>query len=407
MSSKAMERQNLKNPATIPEYPDVPAMLVDLNPSEPVYCIYPDYYRREVKYFLNGFPGRVLYAVKANDEPEIVRLIHQAGVRHFDCASLDEIALVHQIDPGSTTYFMTPVRLRGAAQTAQRQFGTRHFMIDHPNGLEPLADEIDMKSSVVFARMAVHHDAAMLDLSVRFGAPPTEIPRLLTAIKDTGAEPALAFNVGSSVIQTAAYTYGIGLAADALARVPFQVRLLDIGGGYPRSYPGFQVPPLEDYFAAVSSSRPQLPLADNGELMAEPGRALAAPGLSAVVEVILRKDDRLYINDGMYGIFWELRFKGHDRYPVRAYRQGRVIGGDNRNARPGGLKSFRLYGPTCDSTDALPGMIELPHDIQPGDYLEFGFLGAYSLAGRTRFNGFYSETLITVTDPGACQPGDT
>jgi len=406
MSSKAMERPNQENPGVIPEYPDVRTMLTALKPSAPVYCIYPDYYQREVKYFLDGFPGRVLYAVKANDEPEIVRLIHQAGVRHFDCASLDEISLIHQIDSGSTTYFMTPVRLRGAAQTAQRQFGTRHFMIDHLNGLELLANEIDMKSSVVFARMAVHHDAAMQDLSLRFGAPPSDIPGLLTAIKDAGAEPALAFNVGSSVIQTDAYAYGIGLAADALARVPFRIRLLDIGGGYPRSYPGFQVPPLEDYFAAVSGNRPQLPLADNGELMAEPGRALAAPGLSAVVEVILRKDEKLYINDGMYGIFWELRFKGHDRYPVRAYREGRVISGDNRNTRPGELKSFRLYGPTCDSTDVLPGKIELPHDIQPGDYLEFGFLGAYSLAGRTRFNGLYSDTLISVTDPGACQPGE-
>src|SRR5690606_12348028 len=115
----------------------------------------------------------------------------------------------------------------------------------------------------------------------------------------------------------------------------------------------------------------------------EPGRALAAPGLSAVVEVLLRKHDRLYINDGMYGIFWELRFRGHDRYPVRAYRGATELHGP--------AARLRLAGPTCDGTDVLPGEVELPADIAPGDHLEFGNIGAYSLSGRTSFNGHFSD----------------
>ena len=70
-----------------------------------------------------------------------------------------------------------------------------------------------------------------------------------------------------------------------------------------------------------------LPLAPGGVILAEPGRALAAPGLSAVVEVLLRRDDRLYLNDGMYGIFWELRFREHDGYPFRAFRDGVAVAG--------------------------------------------------------------------------------
>ena len=62
-----------------------------------------------------------------------------------------------------------------------------------------------------------------------------------------------------------------------------------------------------------------MPLAEHAEILGEPGRALAAPGMSAIVEVCLRKEQRLYLNDGMYGIFWELRFKGHDRFPVKAH----------------------------------------------------------------------------------------
>ena len=101
--------------------------------------------------------------------------------------------------------------------------------------------------------------------------------------------------------------------------------------------------------------------------------------------------------DGMYGIFWELRFKAHERYPVRAYRGASEL--------QGSTASFRLFGPTCDGSDALPGAVDLPADIAPGDYLEFGRIGAYSLGGRTRFNGHYSDKIVTITGPGALPPG--
>lgn len=371
-------------------FTDVASMLRAKQPAAPVYCIHPNVYLETAKQFLAGFPGRVLYAVKANDHPDIVRLLHRAGVSHFDCASLPEIELIHNVCPGATAYFMIPVRLRGAARVAQSKFGVRHFMIDHMSGLQPLTGEIDMKRAVVFARMAVHHSSAMLDLSSKFGAPPEEIPDLLQAIADHGAEPALAFNVGSGVTNPEAYAHAIGLAADALERVPMRLRLVDIGGGFPKSYPGFPVPPLTEYFAVIAEAAKKLPLAEDGEIMGEPGRALAAPGLSAVVEVLLRKNDRLYINDGMYGILWELRFPGHDRYPVMAYRDGAAIGGSTT--------TFKLFGPTCDGTDELPGEVELPADIRPGDHLEFSNIGAYSLSGRTRFNGHYSDDIVTITD---------
>ena len=366
-------------------------------PEAPVYCVYSHVYNDSTQQFLRGFPGRVLYAVKANDDPAVVRMMHRAGVTDFDCASLPEIALVSENCPGATCYFMVPVRLRGAARAAQQQYGVRHFVVDHPKGLELLAGEIDMKRAVVFARMAVHHNAAIYDLSSKFGAPPTEIPGLIKAIADRGAEPALAFNVGSSVRSPDAYRHALGVAADVLAELPFRLRLVDIGGGYPRSYPGYVMPPLEDYFAAIREGIRGLPLAEGGEILGEPGRALAAPGLSALTEVLLRKDDRLYINDGLYGIFWELRFEGHNRYPVRAYRNGQPLTG-------GEQRSFRLFGPTCDSTDILPGAVDLPAEIDTGDYLEFGNIGAYSLGGRTRFNGHFSDQIVHIDGMGELPP---
>ena len=190
-------------------FKDVASLLRTVCPKEPVYCIFPHVYHETTVEFLQGFPGRVLYAVKANSNPIILRLLTDAGVRHFDCASLPEIEQVDAINPDATKYFMIPTRIREAAQTAQEKYGVRHFVVDHLSGLSQLVTEIDTSRSVIFARMAVHHESAFEDLSVRFGAPPAEMPQLLQSIRDCGAEPALAFNVGSSVTDPEAYRFAM------------------------------------------------------------------------------------------------------------------------------------------------------------------------------------------------------
>jgi ornithine decarboxylase len=380
-----------------PSFANVPALLRRERPGMPVYCIYPEIYRRTAREFVTGFAGRVLYAVKANDNPDVIRLLAEGGVRHFDCASVPEVATVLEVCPDATCYFMIPARLRGAAREAQSRYGVRHFMVDHESGVKQLLEEIEPGSAVVFARMAVHHSSALMELSSKFGAPPDEIPALLEKIAASGAEPALAFNVGSAVTSPAAYRHAIEVAVNVLESLPFRLRLIDIGGGFAKSYPGFEVPPIADYFAAIRESANALPLAGGGEIMCEPGRALAAPGMSAVVEVLQRKDSKVYINDGMYGIFWELRFKGHDRYPLRSFRDGQALRGAERLCK--------LYGPTCDSFDVLPGEVSLPDDIRPGDHIEFGRIGAYSLSGRTRFNGHYSDLIVMIDGEGESPPG--
>jgi ornithine decarboxylase len=337
-----------------------------------------------------------LYAVKANSDPVLLKLLTEEGVSDFDCASLPEVALIDTINPEAKKYFMSPVRIRGAAWTAQEKHGVRHFMVDHLSGLSQLLQEIEPARCVIFARMAVHHESAMEDLSARFGASVEEMPLLLQSIRDSGAEPALAFNVGSNVTDPDAYRYASSITRSVLEQLSFRLRLIDVGGGYPKSYPGFLVPELKEYFKAVAESVNTLPLADNAEVLGEPGRALSAPGMSAVVEVLLRKDNRLYINDGMFGVFWLLRIDGPDSFPVRAYRDGKPHVGETME--------FQVNGPTCDSTDTLPGLVPLPADIQSGDYLEFGNIGAYSISGRTDYNGFYSDQIVTITSKAERPP---
>lgn len=244
--------ERIKMTVICDSYNDIGTMLKSESPKHPVYCIFPHIVHETATEFLEGFPGRVLYAVKANSEPSFLELLVQAGISHFDCASLTEIEQIHAIAPDAAKYFMIPVRIREAAKTAQEKYGVRHFVVDHLSGLEQLLEEIDPTKSVIFARMAVHHHSAYEDLSVRFGAPPEEMNELLLAIKASGAEPALAFNVGSNVTDPEAYHYAMSITKTVLENLPFKLRLIDVGGGYPRPYPEIPVPEIKEYLSGKS-----------------------------------------------------------------------------------------------------------------------------------------------------------
>ncbi len=378
-------------------YKNVQTLIREQRPDHPVYCIYPHVFAATTQEFVNGFDGRVLFAVKANNDPHILRLLNRDGVTHFDCASLAEIELVTANCAGAKPYFMNPVRFPGDACIAQRQYGVRHFVVDDLSGLGALLGEIDTENVVVFARMAVSHESATQDLSCKFGAAIEEISSIVEAIAANGAEPALAFNVGTSVKSPDAYTYAINLARKLLKKLPLQIRLLDIGGGFPANYPDFSAPAIREFIDRANAAGRHLPLAPTGELLAEPGRALCANGMSTLTRVLLRKSDSIYMNDGLYGSFWELKCHGHLEYAFRVFRQGQPLTGET--------KSFTVYGPTCDSADVMPTTLRLPVDITVGDYIEFGATGAYSLSGRTDFNGFYSSHVVTITDSMSVPPG--
>ncbi len=94
----------------------------------------------------------------------------------------------------------------------------RHFVVDHLSGLQPLLGEITADRSVIFARMAVHHESSMVDLSSKFGAYPDEVVEILRHIAEAGAEPALAFNVGSVVMSPDAFVHAMEASGKKCAR---------------------------------------------------------------------------------------------------------------------------------------------------------------------------------------------
>ena len=367
-------------------------VVATLRPAEPVYCLYPDRLRAIARRFVNGFPGRTMYAVKANPFPAVVDTLWEAGIRCFDTASLAEVQMLHERHPDADLFFMAPVRIRGSAEAAYRNHAVRRFVVDHPSELARIMAATSPGDTTIFVRVAADNPDAIYEFASKFGATPDETVAMIDLVADAGFEPGLAFNTGSMVMDPKAYELGLDICRGILERTRAKVRHLDIGGGFPWVYPDVPAPAVEDYFERVGMIRDSLPLGEGARLYCEPGRALCADGMSLIVQVLMRKDNRLYLNDGIYGSLSEtVLSNGEVWYPTKVMRP-------DGKAPDGAREDFTIFGPTCDSLDKLPVNVPLPGDIAEGDWIEIGTMGAYSNSSRTAFNGFFPDTLVEITE---------
>lgn len=379
----------------MPRFASAERLIERLKPVDPVYVLYPEKFRIAAQRFLNAFPGDTLFAVKANPAPQVLDLVYASGIRHFDTASLPEIELVRGRFPDAHCHFMAPVRLPGTAKAAYQHHNVRDFVIDCDFELDKLLVETKgAKDLRIFVRIATPLGGAVLELSSKFGTTPADAARLLKRVTESGATPALTFHVGSQCLSPFSYAQAIEMARRTAAMANVQISALDIGGGFPGPYSGNDVPPYHWYFDTIREAVATLPECEKLRLLCEPGRALIAEGVSLVTQVVLRKGDKLYINDGIYGSFDELTLPGWTAdYPVRVFAldgKGRVL------TQPAGQTAFRVYGPTCDTLDVLPRPLMLPETIGPGDFIVFDAIGAYSVAVRTTFNGFFPNRWAIV-----------
>jgi len=373
------------------DFESVKAMVTALQPSYPVYCLRPEVIAQTAKRFLDLFPGRVLYAVKCNPHPEVLKALYQAGIRHFDTASLPEIAQVRESFGDAACYFMHPVKGRAVINTSARVYEIDTFVIDHMDELEKILKETGgAEGLTIYVRIKTPPaEGTLYHLAAKFGAGLSEAAAMLKEAQSRGCQTGIAFHVGSQCLTPGAYSTALQLVGEVLDQAKVQIAGLDVGGGFPAAYLGTNMPPLEDFVAEIEEGVKKLALRRDCVLMCEPGRALVAHAISVVTQVQLRKGDQLYINDGIYGSLSETVDAGL-RLPARLVR----IGEDSRAP----ARDFTLNGPTCDSLDVLPHPFSLPEDVREGDWIEIDRVGAYSNALATRFNGFHPETMVTVHD---------
>ena len=364
------------------------------SPERPVALVRPGAVAVAARWFQDNLKANVLYAVKANPSPWVIRALHEAGVTGFDVASIPEVELVAEHAPGARMAFMHPVKSRAAIARAYREFGVRTFALDSPEELQKILEVTGAGDLNLIVRMAVAADGAQYTLSGKFGVSADQAPSLLLAARRaTSGLMGVSFHVGSQCMRPTAYQAAMAQCARAITRAGVFVDVVDVGGGFPSVYPGMTPPDMAEYAAAIHRGFAEMPVHETAELWCEPGRALVAEAASLLVKVELRKGDALYLNDGSYGsMFDATHFKWP--FPVKMVRPESINGGEASAE----LKPFRFYGPTCDSIDHMPGPYYLPADVDEGDYIEIGMTGAYGVAMATRFNGYGDSELAEVAD---------
>ena len=363
-------------------------------PSQPVALLRPHAARRAARFFAKKFPGRTLYAVKANPSPALLEILWMGGVTHFDVASIAEVRLVRATLPAAVLCFMHPVKAEEAIHEAYFEHGVRTFSLDDQSELDTILratrqDNGDEATDLTLCvRLRVSSKHSKLSLASKFGVDVADAAPLLQATRQAADALGICFHVGSQAMSPQAYVEAMARVRAAIVSAAVTVDVIDVGGGFPSTYPGMEPPPLEDYFTVIHDAFESLPVSYSAELWCEPGRALSAEYESLLVRVARRRNAELYINDGAYGALFDAAHLGW-RFPVALVR--------DLPSRARDL-DFSFWGPTCDDMDHMAGPFPLPADTGAGDYVEIGMLGAYGNAMRTAFNGFGASEPVIVDD---------
>jgi ornithine decarboxylase len=357
------------------QQPATPCLVIDLDVVAEAY--------RELRRYLPL--ARVFYAVKANPAPEVVSLLAGMG-SSFDVASPAEIeiCLERGIAADRISFGNTIKKERDIAFAFEH--GLRLFAFDSAEELEKLARSAP--GSRVFCRILVECGGAEWPLSRKFGCAPEMAVDLLRQARTLGLDPyGVSFHVGSQQMDLTQWDGAIGRAAQmfsVLAQSDINLRMVNIGGGFPAHYRS-EVQPVERYAAAVMAAITRHFGNDLPEIIVEPGRSIVGDAgvIQSEVVLISRKsygDERrwVYLDIGKFNGLAETADESI-KYRIRTPSDGGATG------------PAVIAGPTCDSADILydKADYQMPLDLKVGDKVEILSAGAYTTTySSVGFNGF-------------------
>ena len=374
------------------KFKSVEELINQLRPDKPVYCIRKKSILSSSKFFQKKFPGKILYAVKTNPHPEVIKTLIKSGINQFDIASIEEIKAIKKFSQTAKCSFMHTVKSHESIKNAYFKYGVKTFALDTKDELIKIIESTSgAKDLELFVRVAVSNEHAEIDLSKKFGALNAEAAGLLRLVKQCANKIGLSFHVGSQCMHPISYAKGISEIGNIIKKTKIVPDYINVGGGFPTIYPDLIPQSLDNYFLEITKSLENLKLNNLPEIICEPGRALVAESGSTIVRVNLRKRQKLYINDGTYGTLF-------DAGTPNIVYPSKMIKDSTHKIISKKLTAFDFYGPTCDSMDYMKGPFLLPNNIKENDYIELGQLGAYGLTFRTQFNGFFSNEIYEVED---------
>tara|TARA_B100001115_G_scaffold180608_1_gene173204 strand:- start:29 stop:1213 length:1185 start_codon:yes stop_codon:yes gene_type:complete len=374
------------------KFKSVEELINQLKPEKPIYCIRKNSILSASKFFKKNFPGKILYAVKTNPHPEIIKTLIKSGIEKFDVASIEEIKTVRKFSQSAKCYFMHTIKSRESINEAYFKYGIKSFALDTKDELIKIIESTgNAKDLELFVRVSVSNEHAEIDLSKKFGALNSEASGLLRLVKQHSKRIGLSFHVGSQCMHPISYSKGINEIGSIIKKTKIIPDYINVGGGFPTIYPDLVPQSLTNYLDEIKKGLNDLKIKNLPEIICEPGRALVAESGSTIVRVNLRKKQKLYINDGTYGTLF-------DAGTPNIVFPSKMIKDNSNKIISKKLTAFDFYGPTCDSMDYMKGPFLLPNNIKENDYIELGQLGAYGLTFRTQFNGFYSNEIYEVDD---------
>jgi ornithine decarboxylase len=374
------------------KFKSVEELTNQLKPDKPVYCIRKNSILSASRFFQKKFPGKILFAVKTNPHPEVIKTLIKSGIDQFDVASIEEVKAVRKFSPTAKCSYMHTVKSRESISEAYFKYGIRTFALDTKDELVKIIESTgNAKDLELFVRVSVSNEHAEIDLSKKFGALNSEAAGLLRLAKQHSNKIGLSFHVGSQCMHPISYAKGITEIGNIIKKTKIVPNYINVGGGFPTIYPDLIPQSLDNYFDEIKKSLDNLKIKDMPEIICEPGRALVAESGSTIVRVNLRKKQKLYINDGTYGTLF-------DAGTPNIVFPSKMIKDNSNKIISKKLTAFDFYGPTCDSMDYMKGPFLLPNNIKENDYIELGQLGSYGLTFRTQFNGFYSDEIYEVED---------
>lgn len=326
------------------------------------------------------------YAIKANPHPEIISYFARDCQLGFDVASKGEmeLALKNGADP-KKMIFANTIKLPEAMQFAMSKGIDLMTFDDYPE-LEKIAHYAP--GARVMARIKVPNVGSVVELSIKFGADPSDALPLLIKARQLGLQPeGISFHVGSQCTHQENFLDAFELASiivrDALLK-QIPLKMVDIGGGFPITHFDGE----EDHFSKIGPFlRDELDrlLPSNIQLISEPGRFLAGPAGTLIMSVIgksVREGKKwYYLNDGVYGDLSGQIFD-HCKYQFHVLKKGPT-------------EMVALAGPTCDSLDVISYSEHLP-ELEIGDLVYVENIGAYSYASATHFNFIDTAKAIVV-----------
>ena len=359
--------------------------LAAVGPNDPVLFLSPAALQRQARRFIDGFPGLVTYAVKANPSEVVIDNLAAAGVMAYDVASPDEIAQIRRQVPQAVLHYNNPVRARHEIVFAVGR-DVASYSVDSLSEFDKLAALVPTHRAggervEITARFKLPVAGAKYDFGAKFGATEAVATELLRRIAAAGYTPSLTFHPGTQCTDPAAWESYIRAAGRIAEGAGVRVVRLNVGGGFPSHRVSGQRPALDAIFRLIARTTDEVFGAEAPALVCEPGRGLIGDAVAALARVkALRDGTHVFLNDGVYGAFAELPLMGLiDR--ISAWSPEGV----RRTGKPQGRI---VFGPTCDSVDRLPGEVPLPADLDEGDFILVQGMGAYSVVTNTRFNGF-------------------